>query len=151
MAWNTLADLTTGGGIVEASLDAIRENIEHLGGLLGSLDGALQDKSAGASIGVPSPDWDSGWFAISHTSTYTKAHGLATIPRLIFIFVAASASPADGDYRVLVGSEHSSGADGVEASFNDTNIKLFTATTNIMQSDELGNLTSGGARIYAWV
>lgn len=46
--------------------------------------------------------YDSGWFAVTGSTTYTKAHGLGITPRRIELYHSAVASPGAGDELVRV-------------------------------------------------
>jgi hypothetical protein len=45
-----------------------------------------------ANTGMPDADYDSGWFAVTGSATYTKAHGLSGFPRLVMLFHATDAA-----------------------------------------------------------
>jgi hypothetical protein len=45
-------------------------------------------------------DYDSGWFAVTISATYTKAHGLGQTPRLVTLFWSASSSGASENIPV---------------------------------------------------
>jgi len=53
-------------------------------------------KSEGAEGGNLSLDalthYDSGWFAVGQNTTYTKAHGLEAVPRMVQIFIAQNSN-----------------------------------------------------------
>lgn len=46
--------------------------------------------------------YDSGWFAVTGSTTYTKAHGLGITPRRIELYHSAVAAPGAGDEIVRV-------------------------------------------------
>jgi hypothetical protein len=40
----------------------------------------------GNVIGIPEPSYDSGWFAVTTGTVYTKTHGLGAVPRMYMLF-----------------------------------------------------------------
>ncbi|GAP22247.1 hypothetical protein [Leptolinea tardivitalis] len=52
--------------------------------------------------GLGLPDYDSGWFAVADSNTYTKAHNLGQTPRLVVLLHATSSNPGVNDELVLV-------------------------------------------------
>ncbi len=55
---------------------------------------------SGQGLGLP--DYDSGWFAVADSNTYTKAHNLNQAPRLVVLMHATSSTPGVNDEIVLV-------------------------------------------------
>jgi hypothetical protein len=47
-------------------------------------------------------DYDSGWFAVTYNSTYTKAHGLGQTPRQVLLVWSASSTGATENIPVTV-------------------------------------------------
>lgn len=48
----------------------------------------------GSPVGFPAADYDSGWFAVTYNSTYTKAHGFGIQPSLVILEWSASSTGA---------------------------------------------------------
>lgn len=82
MTWNTLTNLATGQTVTEAHMDAIRENIEHLGSMLiGST--ALSAITAGSNITMAVGSYTGDGAA-------TKAvTGIGFQPRFVIVFANA--------------------------------------------------------------
>lgn len=84
------------------------------------------------------PNYDSGWFAVTTSTTYTKAHGLGVTPRQIELYHAAVASPGASDELVRVCHVNSNGS-----AFIYTNDPLGANATNIFA--QTGVAGGGGA------
>ena len=52
--------------------------------------------------GLGLPEYDSGWFAVADNNTYTKAHSLGQVPRLVLLWHATTSTPNTNDEVVLV-------------------------------------------------
>jgi hypothetical protein len=52
--------------------------------------------------GLGLPDYDSGWFAVAESQTYTRAHNLGQVPRLVVLVHATNANPVASDELVQV-------------------------------------------------
>jgi hypothetical protein len=52
--------------------------------------------------GLGLPDYDSGWFAVADNQTYTRAHTLGQVPRMVILVHATNANPVSSDELVLV-------------------------------------------------
>jgi len=52
--------------------------------------------------GLGLPDYDSGWFAVADSQTYTRAHNLGQVPRLAVLTHATNANPVASDELVQV-------------------------------------------------
>lgn len=94
-----------------------------------------------ASKELQDPDYDSGWFAISTSTTYDKAHSLGVRPRQVFVWFSSSASPADGDYIEIVRNPSYG-----NIQLNTTNVRVVTGS-----QFSLAGATAGFFRILAWI
>ena len=45
-----------------------------------------------SNTGMPDADYDSGWFAVAGSQTYSKAHGLSGFPRLVMLLHATDSA-----------------------------------------------------------
>lgn len=115
---------------------------------------AFDNLSAGQDIGDPA--YDSGWFAVANSTTYTKAHGLSATPRRIEIYHSAVASPGSGDELVRVTQvEDTTGSQYDVLGANGTNVYATTGTAGtvaartVMSKRRISEV--GFYRIQAWV
>ncbi len=53
-------------------------------------------------VKLPVADFDSGWFAVTYNTTYSKAHGLAQTPRFVALFWSSSATGATENIPVFL-------------------------------------------------
>lgn len=149
MTWPTaLANQTEGVGVAEDWFDAVNLAVEHLGGLLGQNSTALKDFATGASIGIPTPDYNSGWFAASAATTHSKAHGLGAIPSHVIVEWASSSTPTTVvEYK----SETSGGgADTPSIAFDATNVSVVTGSTFVINNKTYSS-TGGFLRVRGWL
>lgn len=79
--------------------------------------------------GLGLPDYDSGWFAVADSNTYTKAHSLSQAPRLVVLLHATTSTPNTNDELVLVNT--------VSISYGVSNLS-WNATNIIAQSGTTG-------------
>jgi len=78
--------------------------------------------------GLGLPDYDSGFFAVADSNTYTKAHNLGQAPRLVVLLHATSSTPNSNDELALVNTVSISyGVSNM--SWNATNIIAQSGTT----------------------
>ncbi len=61
----------------------------------------------GNLLGFPPPSYDSGWFACAGGITYTKTHGLGSVPKS-FILLHSTASDGTGENVVVLSVNHTS-------------------------------------------
>ncbi len=87
------------------------------------------------------PDYDSGWFAVVYNTLYTKAHGLALVPRKVIILHAAVAAPGGSDELVHVSYAAAIGTWGMGQ--DNTNVYVKTG------SDAAGGVISSARRTSA--
>ncbi|MGD0707584.1 MAG: hypothetical protein ABSA51_03930 [Anaerolineaceae bacterium] len=96
------------------------------------------------------PDYNSGWFAATTSTVYTKAHGLSQYPRLVIVEHSTSATGASELIPILVNSDGSiiKGAWGYDA----TNIYFNSqgSGTSGVLSNWRRQSGSGYVRIMAW-
>lgn len=52
------------------------------------------DSYFGTNLGMPDPDYESAWFAVTTGALYTKPHNLGVIPRLVVLLHSTSSSGA---------------------------------------------------------
>jgi len=143
MTWQTMIDKAHGQLVTETDLDAIRVDVEHLGGLTRN-GTALKNLSAASSIEGYS--YDSDWFAVSGNTQYVKAHGLGALPIHVEIWVSSTAGGGTS-YDLLSNTNSQSTA---TFSVDATNITIKPAETVYAEGlgTDLG--TSGYLRIIAW-
>lgn len=141
-----MENLTDGQLLTEAHMDKIRENIEFLASL--EVDGAaLSTLSAGAEINpLAATGYNSDWFSVATNTAYTKAHSLGSVPRVVIVEWASSASPTTY-YR----TDHMSAYEP-ELTYNATNVVIRTNATKTYYNAASGggDSTSGYYRILAW-
>jgi len=96
------------------------------------------------------PDYDSGWFAVSTSILYTKAHGMPQQPHLVLIYHSASAAGADE--WVWVGSVVSATTEYSPYGVDRTNIYIQTGsnTSSGVLCSARRCATSGYYRVFAW-
>lgn len=136
----------------QSLFEKIVDSISFLAGLT---KGDTTLSTLSASTELQDPDYDSGWFAVSASTLYTKPHGLtlnsvAARPRQVVVWFSTSASPADSvDVQDVSNSPISTHWLWV----SDTNIKVRTNTAvGYPDPTNIGtNPTSGYYRILAWV
>ena len=100
-----------------------------------------------------SVEYDSGWFAVTYNTAYTKAHGFGQAPRFVAIWHSTTASPGSADELVMAlggyeASVHHRNTVGVDS----TNIYIQTATSNasgVCDSTRRAS-ASGYYRVLAW-
>lgn len=103
------------------------------------------------------PDYDSGWFAVSQLTTYTKNHGLQNIPSMCQILFSTDAVGKVVTYpaetSLYYNGSTTVGA-GIAWQVNPSGFTLRTGTYMIYQgvfgNPSGSNPTSGYARILAW-
>ena len=101
------------------------------------------------------PNYNSGWFAVTKSTTYTKTHGLGVIPSIVVLQFSTTASPSDSDYissLPLVGFVSGSFINanhGAKTFFTTTEIRI--KTLEYVGVDSAGfSVISGYYRILAW-
>lgn len=98
--------------------------------------------------------YDSGWFAVTAATTYTKAHGLGQIPDIVQVWVG---NASDGTGSIELGGTGQDGYDRVIGvrEMDATNIKLRCGSTSVREYYATNGVraysTSGYARIRAFV
>ena len=111
----------------------------HIGGKAGKdgimfPDGTVQ-KTAKQHLGIQK--YDSGWFAVSQMTTYTKAHALAATPDIVQVWY--SDTPDGSGNVVLIGSPAFGGDRPVYViDIDETNITLRAQAYVAIYSDASG-------------
>jgi hypothetical protein len=102
--------------------------------------------------GLPAADYDSGWFAVTYNTSYSKNHNLGTTPRMVMVYHNDSATGANDNVPVT----HT--WDGVSLyrhiwSASNVAINIITANSSTNGTCYSNRRISGGGyyRIYAWV
>jgi len=103
------------------------------------------------SGGLPQADYDSGWFAVAYNNTYTKAHNLGSIPRLVVVYHATDAAGTSDWIPVFHLNDTSTTKGGL--SFNTSQIILFCANASDRGTcfSFLRSSGSGYYRVLAWL
>ena len=150
----------SGANIVMAgaeTVDGVDVSAHKEGTAKAQHDGGVGDHthlSAGAEGGLTTLDalspYDSGWFAVAADTTYTKAHGLGAIPRLVQVWI----SDSNPGTTILPGQQYNGGVNfqSEVISMTTENIVLRTAAKLAEYKNSSGVetlLTSGYARIIA--
>ena len=101
--------------------------------------------------GLPTADYDSGYFACSYGNTYSKAHSLASRPRIVVV-LHNSASDGSGEDVILITIKNANVVEYGCVGFDGTNVIVqcgadtIAGTTHGMRR----NSASGYYRILAW-
>lgn len=103
-----------------------------------------------SDLNLPQSDYDSGWFAVSYNTTYTKAHGLSEMPRLVILFHSTAADGSSDWVRVF----HTYDGTSTKAvlSANATNI-IITTGNNASNGCCFAYMRVSGSgyyRVLAW-
>jgi hypothetical protein len=61
----------------------------------------------GNLLGFPPPSYDSGWFACANSTTYTKTHGLGSVPKS-YLLLHSTASDGTGENVMVLVVNYSS-------------------------------------------
>ena len=103
-----------------------------------------------ATSSLPPADYDSGWFACTYNTLYTKSHGLCTCPRLITLYHSADAAGTSEWIKVHYVQSSNSLVELV--SCDSTNIYIQTGATNENATCySIRRLSSSGFyRVFAW-
>jgi hypothetical protein len=101
------------------------------------------------------PDFDSGWFAVGSSTTYTYAHLLGATPRRVELWHATSTTPAGGNELVRVtqiGQPATAAVTGDCVGADSTNVyATSTAATGAATIYSTRRASNAGAwRIQAW-
>lgn len=99
---------------------------------------------------LPSAHYDSGWFAVTTTTAYTKAHNLGSVPRF-FIVYHATAADGSGE-NVIIGNVMDTTHAKAPIGFTATNVYYQSggdATSGTCYSTRRFSNT-GYIRILAW-
>lgn len=103
--------------------------------------------------GLPAADYDSGWFAVAHNTTYTKAHGLGTYPRLVVVEHSTSSTGASERVTVMVGKKSAADQFRSMQGADATNVYVQTNTDSsagVLYSTRRES-ASGYYRVLAWI
>lgn len=151
------ADTTAGGGIVSSDITGLDSKTEAvLADTLVITDSeassALKELAvSGLKALLNAADYDSGWFAVAHSTAYTKAHGLGTYPALVEVWHSANSDGSGERVNVTVISDNYDwgGAIGADA----TNVYFETGNQDVGRavSSSRRYANSGYIRILAWL
>lgn len=107
----------------------------------------------GENLGMPEPNWESAWFAVTTGTAYTKSHSLGVVPRMVQIVHSTSATGASE--QITGFNMKLSGANTFYAGYgiNTTTVVIETST------DASGGTcystrrvsAAGYYKIYAWL
>lgn len=103
-----------------------------------------------SNAGFVDADYDSGWFAVAASTTFTKAHGLSGFPRLIEIYHATDAAGTSEWVRVTV-VQGGAGADQGCIGWTSANILATSASANGTCASTRRSSAVGYWRIFAWL
>lgn len=114
--------------------------------------GDVTDERYISTAGLPDADYDSGWFAVGVSGTYTKTHNLGVQPRVVLLVWNANANGSGESWLVqmTVASDYSRAGAGISWDSSQ-----FVARTNNGPSGatfmSTGMSSNGGYyRILAW-
>lgn len=156
-----LANIVLNGGNITMTgaetVDGVDVSAHKAGTAVAQHTGGIGDHthlSAGAQGNLITLDalapYDSGWFAIAANTTYTKAHGLGAVPRIVQGWIADSNTSPTWMVQFMRDSNYS--VQTLVVMMDATNIKVRTYTNLANFRDINGNTvepTSGYARIIA--
>jgi hypothetical protein len=101
----------------------------------------------------PNPDYDSGWFAVTNATSYTKAHNIGANPRIVSLLYCSSTSGANVYPVTCVYNSSPIAGTYIPFYINSTNIVIQTGagtsgacTLNATNAQS----SSGYYRILAW-
>lgn len=100
---------------------------------------------------IPPADYDSGWFAAAYNCTYTKAHSIGSIPRLVVVYYSSS-STGTSEWVVLTVLQNNSAVQS-PIGFDSTSIFIQTGAVNTYNAAIYSTRVqsnSGYYRIFAW-
>lgn len=94
--------------------------------------------------------YDSGWFAVTYGTPYTRAHGLGTTPRLVVVLWASTASPVD--WHIVTAMIHSDLTRGAAVHITTEGITVTTGNNvyNGVLLTPAVQTSTGYYRILAW-
>ena len=108
---------------------------------------------ASTSGNLGAADYDSNWFSVAYSNSYTKAHSLTVTPRLLVVLHSAVASPGASDelVRVTVVADGTIGYGDVAGS-DATNILISTGShTGVGTCANKRRASAAGYyRVQAW-
>lgn len=149
------ADINDNAGIDATKIhDGSVDNTEfgYLDGLTDNIQDQLDD--------VKTADYDSGWFSVSATTNYTKAHSLSAIPDRVQIQYRINSGDSETGYLALIDLSLSVGSYGGTAASDNTNVYITTGNSvlpyayrNTSTSTWVSSatyVTSAYYRILAW-
>jgi len=102
---------------------------------------------------IPVADYDSGWFAVTGGTLYTKAHAMGQVPRMVFLYWCNVANGAGDTYLVTVVNTTSPSTNTVSPMYFDgtnINIKTGAGSGNSTLMAVTVQSASGYYRVLAW-
>lgn len=105
------------------------------------------------AVVIPDADYDSGWFAVTTSTTYTKAHSIGQVPRFVQLYWCSTSNGAGGIYPVTCVYTASPTSNTVSPLYMDaTNVYAITGTASGTGTLMSTNVRSGSGyyRIMAW-
>ena len=102
----------------------------------------------GTAGGFPPPGYDSGWFAIAASTTYTKVHGLGSVPKS-FILFHSTASDGSGENVVVYTVGNSLWQNNIGFDATNAYVQTKTGTDGAVCSTRRISST-GYYRLLAW-
>lgn len=101
---------------------------------------------------LPVADYDSGWFAVTSNTTYTKNHGLGANPRLVVLYHSTDSAGSSEWVQVTVVANLGT-YDAAVLGTTSTSILISTGTSDTcstVYSNRRGS-TGGYYRVFAWL
>lgn len=101
---------------------------------------------------IPDADYDSGWFAVTINTLYTKAHGLGQIPRFVNLLWCSAANGAAAQYPVnVVYTDSPTTFQGSPLYLDSTNVYAKSGHTGNGTLEAIQTQSGSGYwRILAW-
>lgn len=105
-----------------------------------------------SNTALPVADYDSGWFAVTTNTTYTKNHGLGANPRLVSLWHSADAAGTSEWVQITIAGASASYERDILGT-TSANIIISTGnTTNLSTAASTRRGSDGGYyRIFAWL
>ncbi len=102
--------------------------------------------------GIPTPNYDSGWFACVYNTTYTKVHGLLVVPKL-FILLHSATSDGTGEIVPVYGGQDNSDYSFSLVGLDSANAYITTNVKNTGGCVRSTRRTSAGGyyRLLCWI
>lgn len=100
---------------------------------------------------LPAADYDSGWFAVANSTTYTKTTNFYSLPRMVML-LHNSASDGSGNTHIVYSGETAAGPgkDVVQISTTSIVMRSGNSGTGGTLFNNLASSNSGYWRVLAW-